>query len=213
MCWSLCSTSCIPHTGPDLVAFLKKSGQKLTTAKQGGGSSCPVLITAAGQGLSTDKEGSGSLSHDLTAKDGGSLCPDLVTAAGQRPTTAGEGRGSSCPDLVTKEAAAPSSQVAQVAPPGGWLHMDVLEKEKLEWTTDIAPIASNPVLNKVENRFSLDGIVISRSKDIPFHLGLHHHGDEPEVRRIGHLQLSIDHVCIVHFPGSWVYLGRALAAW
>lgn len=139
-------------SGPDLVAFLKKPGQKQITAKGGGATSCPVLTTAA----------------------------PLATPA------------------------------ALVVPPEkGWLHMDVLEKEKLEWVTDLPTTHSKPEMDKVKSRFSLDGIVISRSEELPFHLGLHHHGDEPEVGVIFSRNFVVDSVSI--FPGSWLYFGRAFA--
>lgn len=68
-------------------------------------------------------------------------------------------------------------------PPEGWLHMDVVEREKLEWMMDVsrAPTPLRPELDKIETRFSLEGLVIPWSADVPSHLGLHHHGDEPEV--------------------------------
>ena len=69
----------------------------------------------------------------------------------------------------------------QLVPPKGWVHMDVVEREKLEWMTDVAPPSAQPDLDKNKTRFSLDGLVIPRSTAIPMHLGLHHHGDEPEV--------------------------------
>ena len=72
--------------------------------------------------------------------------------------------------------------------PGRWLHMDVVEKEKMEWMTDVplyprsdGPSPSGEGEKPREVRFSLDGLVISRSVVLPVHLGLHHHGDEPQV--------------------------------
>ena len=71
--------------------------------------------------------------------------------------------------------------------PGKWLHMDVVEKEKMEWMTDV-PLylqddnSSSPGEGEPkEVRFSLDGLVIPRNVVLPVHLGLHHHGDEPQV--------------------------------
>lgn len=90
---------------------------------------------------------------------------------------------------VTEEAAissAPedrkSNPIASVVPPQGWLHMDVVDKERMEWMTDVFPTPPKLELDKTETRFSLDGLVILRSVDLPSHLGLHHHGDEPQVR-------------------------------
>ena len=68
-----------------------------------------------------------------------------------------------------------------VQPPQGWLHMDMVEKEKLEWMTDVTRPLSCPALDKIDARFSLDGTILPRGQDLPSHLGLHHHGNEPEV--------------------------------
>ena len=77
--------------------------------------------------------------------------------------------------------------------PGRWLHMDVVEKEKMEWMTDVPLYPHNDDSSlsggggggegdeRREVRFSLDGLVIPRSIVLPVHLGLHHHGDEPQV--------------------------------
>lgn len=68
--------------------------------------------------------------------------------------------------------------------PGKWLHMDVVEKEKMEWMIDV-PLYRQDSSNKQEEqrevRFSLEGLVVPRSVVLPAHLGLHHHGDEPQV--------------------------------
>lgn len=67
--------------------------------------------------------------------------------------------------------------------PGRWLHMDVIERDKMEWMTDI-PLYRQDSSDEErlrEVRFSLDGLVIHRNVILPPHLGLHHHGDEPQV--------------------------------
>ena len=70
-----------------------------------------------------------------------------------------------------------------IKPPNDWLHMDVLERDKLEWTTDVLPTPPKPELDGTETRFSFSGLVIPRrATTIPSHMGLHHHGDEPQVR-------------------------------
>jgi hypothetical protein len=71
--------------------------------------------------------------------------------------------------------------------PGKWLHMDIMEKEKMEWMTDVPLYPQNVDSSPGEGekprevRFSLDGLVIPRTVVLPVHLGLHHHGDEPQV--------------------------------
>ena len=84
-----------------------------------------------------------------------------------------------------------TGETSHLHPPEGWLHMDVVEREKLKWMVDVsraAPTSSRLELDKIETRFSLEGLVIPRSTDMPSHLGLHHHGDEPEV---SHPRLSL----------------------
>lgn len=95
---------------------------------------------------------------------------------------------------------------AAVLPPDKWLHMDVVEKEKLEWMTDILPTPPQPELDKTETRFSLDGLVIPRSTEIPSHLGLHHHGDEPQVGNF-FKPPPPNNIRCVHFVGSWLHFG------
>ena len=87
-------------------------------------------------------------------------------------------------DDKTDETFAPSER----SEPGKWLHMDVIEKEKMEWMTDVPLFPQPSSLGEGEERrevrFSLDGLVIPRSVVLPAHLGLHHHGDEPQVSSI-----------------------------
>lgn len=59
--------------------------------------------------------------------------------------------------------------------------MDVIEKDKMEWMTDISRPVPEQGDQPREVRFSLNGLVIPHDTDVPSHLGLHHHGDEPHV--------------------------------
>ena len=79
-----------------------------------------------------------------------------------------------------------SGESSERSLPGKWLHMDVMEKEKMEWMTDVPLYPRGPSLSPGESeprevRFSLDGLVIPRTVQLPVHLGLHHHGNEPQV--------------------------------
>ena len=61
--------------------------------------------------------------------------------------------------------------------------MDVVERDKMEWMTDVpAAGPTQPELDREDTRYSLDGEVIPRGTSIPHYQGLHHHGDEPQVR-------------------------------
>ncbi|KAM7539117.1 hypothetical protein Aperf_G00000051473 [Anoplocephala perfoliata] len=59
-------------------------------------------------------------------------------------------------------------------------HMDVVEPEKLAWMQELPPSAKAPGTKVVSARFDLEGRVVPPEADVPMHLGLHHHGEEPE---------------------------------
>ncbi|XP_019742793.1 RNA polymerase II-associated protein 1 isoform X2 [Hippocampus comes] len=67
-----------------------------------------------------------------------------------------------------------------VKPQKEWVHMDQLEPEKLEWMGDIPPPRKTRTKKAMQARFDFNGTLIPPTEDLPTHLGLHHHGDEPE---------------------------------
>jgi hypothetical protein len=68
-----------------------------------------------------------------------------------------------------------------VKPKKGWVHMDKIEYDKLEWMKDLPPPKSGDKHSGKPVRFDFDGKIVTGDEDVPMHLGLHHHGDEPEV--------------------------------
>ncbi|XP_030641630.1 RNA polymerase II-associated protein 1 [Chanos chanos] len=62
-----------------------------------------------------------------------------------------------------------------------WLHMDRLEPEKLEWMRDLPAPRRRGTKKAMQARFDFAGTLIPPTQDLPTHLGLHHHGDEPEL--------------------------------
>ncbi|XP_061075259.1 RNA polymerase II-associated protein 1 [Conger conger] len=68
-----------------------------------------------------------------------------------------------------------------VKPQKEWLHMDKLEPEKLEWLRDLPPPRRRDTKRAMQARFDFNGILIPPAEDLPTHLGLHHHGEEPEL--------------------------------
>ncbi|XP_023684200.1 RNA polymerase II-associated protein 1 isoform X1 [Paramormyrops kingsleyae] len=62
-----------------------------------------------------------------------------------------------------------------------WLHMNKLEPEKLEWMRDQPAPRKRSTRKAMQARFDFDGALIPPTEDLPTHLGLHHHGDEPEL--------------------------------
>ncbi|KAK7904347.1 hypothetical protein WMY93_016954 [Mugilogobius chulae] len=61
-----------------------------------------------------------------------------------------------------------------------WVHMDKLEPEKLEWMRDLPPPRKKGTNQAMQARFDFAGTLIPPTEDLPTHLGLHHHGEEPE---------------------------------
>uniref|UniRef100_A0A3Q2P2A8 RNA polymerase II associated protein 1 n=1 Tax=Fundulus heteroclitus TaxID=8078 RepID=A0A3Q2P2A8_FUNHE len=67
-----------------------------------------------------------------------------------------------------------------VKPQKEWVHMDTLEPEKLEWMRDLPSPRKKGTKKAMQARFDFTGTLIPPSEDLPTHLGLHHHGEEPE---------------------------------
>ncbi|KAM4625484.1 RNA polymerase II-associated protein 1 [Polymixia lowei] len=68
-----------------------------------------------------------------------------------------------------------------VKPQKEWVHMDKLEPEKLEWTRDLPAPRRKGTKTAMQARFDFAGTLIPPTDDLPTHLGLHHHGEEPEL--------------------------------
>uniref|UniRef100_A0A673C599 RNA polymerase II associated protein 1 n=1 Tax=Sphaeramia orbicularis TaxID=375764 RepID=A0A673C599_9TELE len=67
-----------------------------------------------------------------------------------------------------------------VKPQKEWVHMDKVEPEKLEWMRDLPAPRRKATKMAMEARFDFAGMLIPPTEDLPTHLGLHHHGQEPE---------------------------------
>uniref|UniRef100_A0AAQ5Y524 RNA polymerase II associated protein 1 n=1 Tax=Amphiprion ocellaris TaxID=80972 RepID=A0AAQ5Y524_AMPOC len=67
-----------------------------------------------------------------------------------------------------------------VKPQKEWVHMDKLEPEKLEWMRDLPAPRRKGTKKAMQARFDFTGSLIAPTEDLPTHLGLHHHGEEPE---------------------------------
>ncbi|XP_039597354.1 RNA polymerase II-associated protein 1 [Polypterus senegalus] len=78
-----------------------------------------------------------------------------------------------CPPITVDE--------LPVKPKEGWVHMDKLEPEKLEWLRDLPPSRKKGTKKAMQARFDFSGSLIPPTADLPTHLGLHHHGEEPEL--------------------------------
>uniref|UniRef100_A0AAQ5ZT51 RNA polymerase II associated protein 1 n=1 Tax=Amphiprion ocellaris TaxID=80972 RepID=A0AAQ5ZT51_AMPOC len=73
-----------------------------------------------------------------------------------------------------------SEEDLPVKPQKEWVHMDKLEPEKLEWMRDLPAPRRKGTKKAMQARFDFTGSLIAPTEDLPTHLGLHHHGEEPE---------------------------------
>ncbi|XP_011616044.2 RNA polymerase II-associated protein 1 [Takifugu rubripes] len=94
--------------------------------------------------------------------------PQEVTMEGE-----GEEEGVPRPPAVMEE-------VLPVRPQKDWVHMDKVEPEKLEWMRDLPAPRKKGTKKAMQARFNFAGTLIPPNEDVPTHLGLHHHGEEPE---------------------------------
>lgn len=75
------------------------------------------------------------------------------------------------------------SEIIEQATAKGWVHMDDVEPDKLEWMKDIpASTADEPAPDEPYNaRFDFNGLLLPfNDPNISTDKGLHHHGEEPE---------------------------------
>uniref|UniRef100_A0A4W4GH39 RNA polymerase II associated protein 1 n=1 Tax=Electrophorus electricus TaxID=8005 RepID=A0A4W4GH39_ELEEL len=86
-----------------------------------------------------------------------------------------------CPDQPESKTVQPQLDELPVKPQKEWLHMDKLEPEKLEWMKDLPAPRRQGTKKAMQARFDFSGTLIPPAEDLPVHLGLHHHGDEPEL--------------------------------
>ncbi|XP_061751810.1 RNA polymerase II-associated protein 1 isoform X2 [Nerophis ophidion] len=67
-----------------------------------------------------------------------------------------------------------------VRPQKEWVHMDQVEPDKLEWMGNLPAPRKTRTKQAMQARFDFNGSLIPPTEDLPTHLGLHHHGEEPE---------------------------------
>lgn len=83
----------------------------------------------------------------------------------------------------TLEKDTPAGEMAEAAASKGWMHMDRIEREKLEWMRDVVPQKSEkPIPEEPYNaRFDFDGVLLPfHDENLTVDKGLHHHGEEPD---------------------------------
>ncbi len=83
-----------------------------------------------------------------------------------------------------------------------WSHMDKIEYEKLEWMSEIPARDINSQYSTA--RFDFNGNLLNQTENVSYKLGLHHHGNEPDLAGY-----SIDE--LVHLTRSSFDQQRTLA--
>uniref|UniRef100_A0A131YV41 Rna polymerase ii associated protein 1 n=1 Tax=Rhipicephalus appendiculatus TaxID=34631 RepID=A0A131YV41_RHIAP len=112
--------------------------------------------------------------------------PNVTTASEQKinmpahsTTDTSEAADAQVPPLDEEELPIKPSEAAQK-----WIHMDDVEKDKLQWMTMLPPVkAPDPkdAAAPCVGRFDFDGELVPPDQEVPVHRGLHHHGDNPEM--------------------------------
>ncbi|XP_054707904.1 RNA polymerase II-associated protein 1-like [Uloborus diversus] len=74
-----------------------------------------------------------------------------------------------------------TKELLECSDKGQWKNMNKIEKQKLEWMTELPQPKPIDVKTGYAARFDFQGKLLARDKDIPTYEGLHHHGEEPEV--------------------------------
>ncbi|XP_061824367.1 RNA polymerase II-associated protein 1 [Nerophis lumbriciformis] len=84
---------------------------------------------------------------------------------------------------MTEEEVSPQSANTDlpVRPQKEWVHMDQVEPDKLEWMGNLPAPRKTRTKQAMQARFDFNGTLIPPTEDLPTHLGLHHHGEEPEL--------------------------------
>jgi hypothetical protein len=110
------------------------------------------------------------------------LGPELVAFLKTRSTRRerGEGVKERGEGMETEEGSRGEGERGEtgVVATATWVHMDQVQRDKMEWMTDVLPTdlkEGGPV------RFSMEGLIIPRGTSLPSHSALYHHGDEPAV--------------------------------
>ena len=71
-----------------------------------------------------------------------------------------------------------------VNPDPKWVNMNKVEYDKLAWTKELPTPETGDKATGKPVRFDFEGMIVAGDgADLPTHLGLHHHGEEPEVGR------------------------------
>ncbi|XP_065056434.1 RNA polymerase II-associated protein 1-like isoform X1 [Rhopilema esculentum] len=89
-------------------------------------------------------------------------------------------------------------------------NMNVIEDEKLQWIKNAPKIVQQEGGTATVARFDLEGRLILKDADLPSNLGLHHHGEDPELP--GYSLEELFHLARSNFLQQRVFALKLLAA-
>ena len=88
--------------------------------------------------------------------------------------------------------------VVREAKKAKWVHMDVVEKDKMRWMLPLPPPARAEQI--FQARFDFDGVILPADIDLPGNCALYNHGEEPE--RAGYSA----HELMLLSKSLWIFL-------
>lgn len=150
------STSCIPNSKVDV-----HSGVPSSTKPQ-----APGLKTESTKLGSSIPSGTAASEHSINVPTGSTI-DNSETAVAQAP------------EINEEELPIKPSEAAKK-----WIHMDDVEKDKLQWMTMLPPVKAPEAKDAAApcvGRFDFEGELVPPDQEVPVHRGLHHHGDNPEM--------------------------------
>ncbi|XP_034530828.1 RNA polymerase II-associated protein 1 [Notolabrus celidotus] len=115
----------------------------------------------------------GNVPLDNVSRESDSSSAAVLSQNNQEVEMEEEEEDMSAPPVLTEED-------LPVKPQKSWVNMNKLEPEKLEWMRDLPAPRRKGTKKAMQARFDFVGNLIPPTQDLPTHLGLHHHGEEPE---------------------------------
>ncbi|KAF8794743.1 RNA polymerase II-associated protein 1 like protein [Argiope bruennichi] len=174
------------HLDPNIIKFIQNKRNYQKTA-----SSAEIrnkkAVTSPLTNLTTnnDFEDGDQSSGEVLRKEGKSECDALILERAMEFEANYNQKELHAPVVEAKhkdlEIPVEAKKLVEGSIKGLWKNMNKIEKEKLEWMSDLPK--PNPVDLKTgfTARFDFEGKLLARDLETPTYKGLHHHGSEPEV--------------------------------
>nr|XP_042904816.1 RNA polymerase II-associated protein 1 isoform X2 [Parasteatoda tepidariorum] len=166
---------------PKLLKFLQNKGKhkNISEGHTGTLNSTPALKKFFVQQSTSDHDVN---CDEVLREEGNAECDGLILERALKDTVIPESSGI-IENFKNKDIEIPGAtqKILAESNKGKWQNMNKIEKEKLEWISDLPK--PNPLYLKTgyTARFDFMGKLLAYDTDIPVHKGLHHHGKEPEI--------------------------------